>query len=542
MKKRLTAILLAACLLMCLLAGCGGGKSESGKSNEPKEPSSAEESVSANKTEQATESEDVYERQTEEGTLTIGTCQDVDSFDPASSWNAIGEQLVYDSLFTRDPATNEIVGLLAESWEHIDDCTLKINMVQNATFSNGDPVTAEDVLYSFARQAEVGGRWVTFISEWDFEASEVVDDYTLILRSTVPFGAGIPYMTTNVQSVVNKEYVEENGEESFWDAPCSSGPYIVEENISGVGSVYKLRDDYWGDTTGMPETITVYNYKEPSTMFIDYENGVLDMAFELSASDAQRAYDGEVEHSQLVFSDDPGVYTLVFPEYVEYFQDPKVREAICHAINPDVVGETAFGVLYSPVNTVVASVVDYSYDCGRYEYDPELAVQLLEDAGYANGDIVLNMVAVNAPVQLKMLETVQAQLAEIGVVLNIESYDIATAIPMLQQGQTDFVMQDASAVVGDPDQAFNGFKMTSTNGAVRQSDETFNGYVVTARQSVETAIREENYQLAQQWLHDNYITIPICNKTIAYIYRDYINCADIGLSAATPQLRYVTFK
>ena len=180
--------------------------------------------------------------------------------------------------------------LLAESYKWLDDTTLEIHLNPAARFSNGDPVTPEDVLWSMQYYIESGSNLSTYYTNYDYDNCEIVDDTTFILKYFEPYGPAINYLT--LMKVQNKSYYEEFGEDAYWDSPCGSGPYEVVENVSGSHTTYRLREDYWNPDM-MPEVkeFVVKSYPEKSTMYIDFENGDLDIAWNIDDSDAQRALD-----------------------------------------------------------------------------------------------------------------------------------------------------------------------------------------------------------------------------------------------------------
>ena len=107
-------------------------------------------------------------------------------------------------------------------------------------------------------------------------------------------------------------------------------------------------------------------------------------------------------------------------------------------------------------------------------------------------------------------------------------------------GETELVINSMGASAQEPDQQYDTVKASSTNATVRITDTEMDGYLMTGRNSVDTAVRKECYENAQQWLYDNYREIPICDVYECFIYRDYIT--DFAtISPAAPNLLYVEF-
>ena len=535
MKKNRILALLLACVMMFALVACGGsqGNDQAGT------PSGSEQPTGDPATSVGPTGEGTYERKTAEGTLTVGLTGTNEGFDIATSLNQTGISLVYETILEKDPYTGEIYSKVAESWEYVDDCTLVIKFKEGITFANGAPMTAEDALYSLHRMILANSRWSTFVAAFNFEKS-TADGLTLTLVTDKPFGPGLNYLTTRYASISCKSYIENCNPEDLWDAPMGTGPYVVVENVAGSHCTYKLRDDYWAkDEYPAPaETITLKYYAEQSSMMLDYENGALDMAFDLSVSDATRAVNAEVEHSHVVLAPVYDTYTICMPEYVEAFNDIRVRQAIAYAIDTKSITEAAMGVLGVHATSTLPNGVDYKIDVGAYEYNPEKAKALLEEAGVKPGDLNLEFVVVNSSTNNSIAEWVEFYLGEVGINCHINSADLPTAIPLFMAGATDLVINSMGATAQDPDQQYDTVKATSTNATVRISDPIMDGYLMTGRDSVDPEVRAENYANAQQWLYDNYREIPLCDVYECFIYRDYIS--DFAcISPAGPNLLYV---
>ena len=527
--KRALALLLAGMMLLGLLAGCG---------NNANTASDAPNGEGAAPGVSDPGEEGTYARKTEEGTLTVGLTDTADSFDPAVSFNSVGIQLVYDSILVKDPFTGEITSEIAESWEYIDDCTLVIQFRDDVYFSNGEKMTAEDALFSLNRMITENSRWSTFVDAFNFEKSSA-DGQTLTLITDEPFGPGLNYLTTRYASVLCKSYVESCSDEDFWDKPVGTGPYECQENVSGSHSTYVAKTDYWGE---VPEitTITTRYYAEQSSMMLDYENGDLDMAFDLSVSDADRALNTGIEHSEAVLAPVYDTYSICLPEYVEAFEDIRVRQAIAHALDAAAITASAMGALGVVADSTLPTGVDYKISVGGYEYDPELAQSLLDEAGVKPGDLNLRFVVVNSSTNNNIAELVEAYLGVLGINVTITSADLPTAVPLFMAGETELVINSMGASAQDPDQQYDTVKASSTNATVRITDPEMDGYLMTGRNSVDTEVRRENYEAAQQWLYDSYREIPICDVYECYIYRDYIS-EFATVSPAAPNLRFVTF-
>ena len=205
MKKALT-ILLTVLLLVTLLSGCGGSSSSGGSS------SGGDSAASEVPT-----------------TLTVGLQGDPVSLDPAFAYDWVANPVVNqvsETLLTFDE-NNELECLLCESWEAVDDTTYVYNVRSDVTWSNGEPMTMEDVMFSLERTADEDfGSYL----QWMFSSVESIEqtgDWQFTVKLKAP-NANWKYMLgTTAGSIINKKQFEELGEKfgTAQGAPLGTGAY-----------------------------------------------------------------------------------------------------------------------------------------------------------------------------------------------------------------------------------------------------------------------------------------------------------------------------
>ena len=532
MKKKMSLVALLLVVAMVFTA-CGNSSQDSAAASETAvasdvaATSAVEEAVVA--------ATDVIPN---DGVLNVGWTTGVEGFDPASDNNYIGNYLVYEGLFEMNPDTQELDNVLCESYEWVDDCTLKIKLKDNVYFSDGDKLVAEDVLFSMYRYIDLGSNLSTYYTVYDWDKCVAEDDLNLTLVTYEPYGPGLTNLT---RPILNKSWCETAAEDDWWDKPCGTGPYTVAENVSGSHTSYTLRDDYWNKDNSSYDfqTMNVRSYAEASTMFIDFENGAIDVAFGVSVADSTRVLNGEVNCGYVVRSNND-VINLVFNEACPYFEDIRVRQAIACAIDREAVGQAAYGDLTIPATSFVsASMGKYYENVGAHEYDPEKAKELLAEAGYADG-FDIKMVIVNSSANQALAEGIQFYLSEVGINMTIEAYAIPTAVPMFMAGEADVVLnqQNGGAYLLEPNQIYDTSTENSTNLCVRCTDPEFNGYLSAGLNSVDEAVRIENYKNAQKWNQENIHTVPLVEDAGCYVFDGKVQSFNVN-SLTYPNLLYV---
>ncbi|MCF0230201.1 MAG: ABC transporter substrate-binding protein [Parasporobacterium sp.] len=499
MKKvtRILAVVLALCMGLAL-AACGGGSADTGNA----------ESGGSGEAQAAPVSKD----------LVVGTPISTQGFDPATSNNGIGLNLVYERLFRLDPATGEVKGALAESWEWLDDAhsQLKIKIREGATFSNGSPVTAEDVLFSLKYYLEAGSNLATYFNNYDYDNSEILDEKTLVLHYINPTGSALNLLCLG--EIQCKAYYEEKGADAFWDAPVGSGAYTCSENVSGDHATYVRRSDYDG-TMPEAETITVRSYAEPSTMFIDFENGDLDAAFDLEITDTDRAVADTSGAYTVTLQPDYDTNMFVLSDNVDEFKSDLVRQAIALGVDWQAVAEASYGQnLCTLATSILPEGMKYKINVGTYEYNPEKAKELMKEAGYENGFDIL-LIGMSDPAGERMAVTIQGYLAALNINMTTEFDELTVAVVKLMKGESNCMVKSipGGATAQDPDQVLDLMKKTSTNLSCRVNNDEFDGYIMGGLYAIDEEVRADQYAKAQQWAYDNCWVIPVCDTYTSYV-------------------------
>ena len=478
-------------------------------------------------------------RRTKTGTLTVGMVRNSAAFDPCLSSFAAGMDLVYDTLFSAGQ-DGEICGVLAEEWEYRDETHLYIKL-RDASFSIGDPVTAEDCLWSLKRFADSDSRWRHLFDFLDFENSKTLSKTEFVLAMKDEFAPAFRYLSSYFSSILDKDYCTSVGEDAFLTQPIGSGPYTYTAGETESEYTFDLRDDYW-DTENVPraDRIRIRLYDDSAAMLVDYEAGDLDMAFCLDSTDAKRLLNGDIADTNYVIRPEKDVYSLFLPEHVEAFSDVRVRHAIALAVDWNAVRESGMGILCRESDSVLPADVFGKVSCGTYAYDPDAAMVLLDEAGYDYGQS-FEFVVGNSDADIRMAKTIQHDLASVGINVHIDICEPDEAEIRFRNGETDLLLYRYDVPVLDPDQAFDAVSSWSENDAVRISEEPLPTYLTIGRWSADASIREESYFNAQAWMYEYLRQIAFAEPYGCYCWRPYIDSGFRCDSVFMPNLRLVCF-
>lgn len=441
---------------------------------------------------------------------------------------------IYDGLFFKNFGTGEVECLIAESYEFYPDgdgVMLHIKIRPEARFQSGEPITAEDCYYATVdRVANVGVVKTYLGKSVDVEGSYWEGDHDLYIRLYGYDPSVLECLACQWLLVSNRSFEETATDEDYWDNVDGSGPFIVVEQISGDSVLLQVDDNYWGwgivDERPNYDYLHVKFYTEASIMLIDYESGDLDACIGLSFNDTRSVMTNGREHSKMKVVSSGNYTTICLPDYVEAFKDPRVREAIICAIDTDAAAKAAYGELGVAMNSYVSAMSNYRVEYETNRYDPERAKQLLTEAGYEDGELSLyTVVSSNDSCSVALAEIIQSFLADIGVELQIDSYDFATAIQMQRNGTVDLCITTFYTMNGDITGCLVQLPEGSYNKAawVTQLDETLAAKFSEGRFAASEEEGWEAYTWIQDWMHENMYFLPVVEYNNAFICRDYVD-------------------
>ncbi len=460
-----------------------------------------------------------------------------------------GASLVYDMLFYFDTDDNMVSDIITNYSFEDNGYTLVLEVTKDAYFSSGNPLTGEDILFSLSSTQDPERQsTVSDFEYFDFENSYVSDDgYTVYLK-TYDTATAVSQLAMLAQVwIVDKKWVEENGWDSelWYTGPSGSGPYAVSNYLTGNTYTFELRDDWWmaDSSKEYPQTVTLTAYTEQTTMYIDLENGDIDVAIRVSSEDFERATaDGDNIEGKYMYGNvcDWLIFDVENPDSPCY--DIAVRKAIAHGVDWEQVAVAGKGIFWDEATSSIPSYFPDYINLGQYEYDPDYARQILADAGYEEGDIDLYMVlsvnaADNGPV-------IQAYLADIGINFTYDAVEIASAVPMWVEGEGDiatFAMQGGS-VSHDSYWVYKELCSTATmkdNQTI--TDTTIDDCLAKALVAETSEEASEYYAEIQHWIYDNYRLVSYMEEVDGVCYNTDV-VTDVHFnSRQQPDLRNIVY-
>lgn len=523
--KRILAIILAAVMLTLALTACS-----SNTESPTNAPDAATQAPADNATAAPADDQSGDAAQPASAAVTVGIVDRHQGSYPSStiSNEFISQLMIYDKLFEIDDNTGEFTSRVCEYWGWEDDnVTFKLKLKDGITFSDGTQVTGEDLLFSLEDFVVMGQSTdkEPYYKYIDFDKSYVEDDgLTVYIVYQMEFG---PALYTLDVCILSKAFTEAHDESDliWFTGPVGSGPYMITDCVQDSYVTFTLRDDYWNKDYSYDATeITLRFYTDETAMYIDYQNGTLDVIYNISTIIAEQV-EAAGNQGTVKYTSNNDVTMINLYGSNQYLSDIEVRKAIAHALDMNAILEMAYGNLAKPATSHLASNFDAYVENEGYSYDPEYSKQILADAGYSAGEIVLDFVAVNFDPQPQIAETVQGYLANVGITVNAMSYDIGTALGMYFEGESDMACfaVNGGNPMREPYKMYSGLAEHSPMLPMAILDPEFNALIVEGQNSIDMEVRNKAYSAADQWLYDNYFAIPVAETLSAYAYNDRIS-------------------
>ncbi len=527
MKKmtRLLALLLG--LVLCLsLAACGNKTEPAAEGGDaPAAPAEA----AAPAQEETAEGLKVFRYGTDANSTTFDPASDLQTNSGSFLVHAVGE-----SLWTCDPDGN-MTPKLASEVEYTED-TLTIKLREGVKFSNGDDMTAADVLFTF-RHVAAQLRTAAMYACMDLANAEMPDDYTLVIPMNY-YDAALIDLLGNASCLILDENVA--GAEGYtFNWLIGTGPYMLKgdgvSDTSGWEESVKytlVRNPYyWGEAPYYDE-LQVYFYSEESTRYADFQAGNLDAAYLTQATYINNLANGAVADAELITANENSVYCFEMavvlggasgePEVSAPFADINIRKAFAHCLDVPTMVETLGEGVYATASSLVGEGSWVYEDLGVYEYDPELAAQYLAEAGYSvDNPIEIEVYAEGTAWSLALFEAAQAYAAKIGINLNLAGVtDFATILPKLIGGQVPMSFGQGSNGSGnDPANLLQQFGPASDNSLLRVRDPKLGELFTEGASCTDKTERQKIYQDMIRGMYESYHVVPVCVGTVNFAVR-----------------------
>lgn len=354
--------------------------------------------------------------------------------DPIVDGSLVGVSYYYntfDSLTRLDP-DGKIVPWLATEWTSNEDFTeWTFEIRDDVKFHNGDPLTAEDVAYTYETiMATPDSQPRTYLAP--LGRTEATGPTTVVFHLKEPFST-FPSLATGA-SIVPKKVHQELGSEGFAEAPVGSGPYKFVSRTRGVDYVIERNDDYWGEKAPY-ERVTYQLVTDEDGRLNGVVSGSLNVALIAPNQVDSLEGQGSVDVKSLPSN---GVTYLGINSTKGPLADQRVRQAIELAVDKEALTKTVLSGRAEVATQMIApSVGGYDSSMEPSSYDTDKAKALLAEAGYKGEPIVLEYAeGGRIPLSGEVVQTLQDMLGKVGIKVVLKGMDQATLSEKIYASKT----------------------------------------------------------------------------------------------------------
>lgn len=410
----------------------------------------------------------------------------------------------------------EIVPHLAESYDvSTDGRVWTLRLRRGVTFHDGTPFNAEAVKYNIERIIDPANA-VTFAFLLNAVSEvRVVDEYTVQLVTDEPFAPMINHLTHSATGMQSPTAMQLYGDD-YGLNPVGTGPFVFKTWVAGDHITLARNDAYWGEPAKVDEVVFRVVPEDGPRMLM------------VQTGEAHVAVRVPPEMADLL-DRDPNISVVRTPSvrviYVALnnyqkadgppnpFADARVRQAINYAVDNEAINQFILSGVGRALDAPIAPGVFGYQPIRKYEYDPQRARELLAEAGYPNGfRTQLYAPSGRYLKDIEVAETIQAQLAEVGIVADIVTMEWATYLDVTGQAAevnpAPMIMLGWGTVTGDADYGLYPLFHTDQwvpGGSSRSfyTNSEVDRLLELARANPDAGVRQEAYREAMTLIMDD---------------------------------------
>jgi peptide/nickel transport system substrate-binding protein len=362
---------------------------------------------------------------------------DVDPYYNSQRTGMVVAFQAFDCLVYRDPVTMEIKPALATSWKQVDATTIDFTLRQGVTFQNGDPFTADDVVYTI--NDIIHDKSVAIPAYYtSFAGAEKADDFHVRLKLTGVSPAVMEYLAM-VTPIWPKAYREKIGADAYARAPIGTGPYKITK-VDGTTEIDLERyDGYYADSPkgrSAIRYIKIHEVPDATTEMTELLGGRADWIWGYNAD--QFANISRVPNLEAQRFGTMRVHFIAIDGAGRSGADNpltklKVRQAVLSAIDRETMAKQ---LIQGDSRVIDTPCFPSQFGCDvsaavKYPYDPARAKELLAEAGYPNG-FDTELVTYEST---QLSGAVQNYLKAVGINLRIQQLQVGAAIQLAESGK-----------------------------------------------------------------------------------------------------------
>lgn len=475
------------------------------------------------------------------GTVILGYIDEPPTMDPRVSGSAKATNLMvnlFDTLIALDHEAGELVPGLATAWEASEDAmSYTFDLRDGVMFHDGTPFNAEAVKYTYDSIVDPELKSLSAIGALGpYDNTEVIDEYTVSVHFSDAYAAFPNTVSSTVLAPVSPTAAEELGPVEFARAPVGTGPFVFDSWETQVGMTFKKNPDYnWPiglythEGPAYIDELTTNFIPEASTLTGSLESGQITIADGIPPQDIGGFQDNDDFQVLLpVVPGSPQILPLNAAKFPT--DDLKVRQAINYAVDTETIVDTLFFGTLKPAKGPLSSTT-WSYNPAVEEYfpyDPEMATQLLEEAGWTPGSGGV-LEKDGQPLELEYITTsgqagdvaelVQAYLSQVGFKINLQILEYAATAELMLAGEHNIARIGYTGT--DPvmlSTLYHSDNIPGTNfNRTMKADPELDKMLEAAAAEIDRDARMQMYNDIQVYIMDQALMIPLWEQTVFWV-------------------------
>jgi peptide/nickel transport system substrate-binding protein len=417
---------------------------------------------------------------------------------------------------------------LAESWSASEDAlTYEFVLRNGVAFHNGDPVTAEDVKFSFERYR---GNSASLIKE-RVAAIDTPDPRHVRFRLKQPWPDFLTFYATASGAgwIVPKKYVEKVGEDGFKKAPVGAGPYKFVSFDPGVELVMEASETYWRKTPSV-KRLVFRVIPDEATRLAALKRGEVDIVYSIRGELAEEVQRSPGLTQKPVYP--PAPFWLYFADQWDPqspWHDLRVRRAANLAIDRKSINEALTLGFSKLTGSLIPDSFEFYWQPSPPVFDPAAARRLLAEAGHPNGFDAGEYSCDSSYSNLG--EAVVNNLREVGIRAKLRPLERAAFFEAYGNKKLKNIIQSGSGAFGNAPTRLEAYVVkggTYSYGSYPDIDELFRQQAAELDQKKRAALLDQ----VQQLLHDKAMFAPIWQLAFINAFGPRVGESGFGLIPA----------
>lgn len=432
-----------------------------------------------------------------------------------------------NTLYRYDGESRQAVPALASSYETIDELHYRFTLRDDACYSDGTPVKAQDVVYSFTKYAETG---VANASYFDVEGLKAEDDQHVIIAFKNYVPGWLYLVSESSMAVFSEAAVEAVGgpEGAERTVPASCGRYKFSEWKSGEYVLVERNENYWDkDRMGYYKFIKFIFIGDSAARALSIQSGDADVAYRVAATDYMA---GEANSSTAGYMIPcESVYNVFFNCSSDLMSNAKLREAVAYAIDANAVSNLVTLGLGKPCQGLWSPSFPYMhnvYEGGVLPLDLEKSKAALQESGLTN----VKLRCITLPANQNIATIIQENLRQVGIEMEVVPMEQSVYVQEARGGNYDLQIGNTTVETLQPN-AFNQIdpaKVGISIASCRIDDPAMTDLVSKACSSDE-ATSAEGFNGIIDYVFNNFCLRGLCTENKYCVVRQGIQ----GLNASS---------